>query len=94
MLGAGDRTGSLGRVAIDSGVDKQLVKVALPREEHHQTSDLEQLLAVRRRPSPTDVGPSVLARLPRALRDDPGRRHGHHVRRGASSPSSAATRRR
>src|SRR3989304_571759 len=33
----------LGRVALDSGVAKQLVKVTLPREAHHQTSDLEQL---------------------------------------------------
>jgi uncharacterized 2Fe-2S/4Fe-4S cluster protein (DUF4445 family) len=70
MLGPGDRTGVLGRVAIDSGVDKQLVKVALPREEHHQTSDLEQLLAAVGA-EPADMGPSALAGLPRALRDDP-----------------------
>lgn len=70
MLDASDRTGELGRVAIDSGVDKQLVKVALPREEHHQTSDLEQLLAAVGL-EPAAVGPSVLAGLPRALRDDP-----------------------
>lgn len=70
MLGAADRTGALGRVAIDSGVDKRLVTVALPREEHHQTSDLEQLLAVVGG-EPADVGSSVLARLPQALRDDP-----------------------
>ncbi|OGK91493.1 MAG: hypothetical protein A2W08_03805, partial [Candidatus Rokubacteria bacterium RBG_16_73_20] len=60
----------LGRVALDSGVAKQLVKVTLPREEHHQTSDLEQLcqaLGVR----PEDVGPGVLQGLPQALRDDP-----------------------
>jgi uncharacterized 2Fe-2S/4Fe-4S cluster protein (DUF4445 family) len=70
MLDAGDRMGELGRVAIDSGVDKQLVKVALPREEHHQTSDLEQLLSSVGA-EPDAVGPSVLAGLPRALRDDP-----------------------
>ena len=38
ILGAGP--GLAGGVAIDSGVDKQVVKVALPREEHHQTSDV------------------------------------------------------
>jgi uncharacterized 2Fe-2S/4Fe-4S cluster protein (DUF4445 family) len=70
MLGADDRTGTLGRVAIDSGVDKQLVKVALPREEHHQTSDLEQLVAAVGA-QPGDVGLSALAGLPQALRDDP-----------------------
>ena len=43
ILGAGP--GLAGRVTIDSGVDKQVVKVALPREEHHQTSDVEQLAA-------------------------------------------------
>ena len=70
MLGAADRTGTLGRVAIDSGVDKRLVRVALPAEEHHQTSDLEQLLAVVGG-APADVGSSVVARLPQALREDP-----------------------
>src|SRR5262245_13116661 len=70
LLGAGDPTGALGRVAIDPGVDKRLVSVTLPREEHHQTSDLEQLLAVAGG-DPDDVGPGVLARLPQALREDP-----------------------
>jgi uncharacterized 2Fe-2S/4Fe-4S cluster protein (DUF4445 family) len=70
MLGGADRTGALGRVTIDSGVDKRLVAVALPREEHHQTSDLEQLLAVVGGEA-GDVGPGVLARLPQALREDP-----------------------
>ncbi len=70
MLGPEDRAGALGRVAIDSGVDKRLVTVALPREEHHQTSDLEQLLAAVGG-EPMDVGASVLAGLPRALREDP-----------------------
>src|SRR6266850_332705 len=43
ILGAG--TGVAGRVTVAAGVDKQLVKVALPTEEHHQTSDVEQLAA-------------------------------------------------
>ena len=58
------------RVALDSGIQKQLVKVALPREEHHQTSDLEQLCAAVGL-TPGDVGTSVLQGLPGALRDDP-----------------------
>ena len=57
-------------MAIDSGVDKQLVKVALPREEHHQTSDAEQLAAAIG-VTAADVPAGVLASLPQALRDDP-----------------------
>jgi uncharacterized 2Fe-2S/4Fe-4S cluster protein (DUF4445 family) len=68
ILGAG--SGVAGRVAIAAGVDKQLVKVALPREEHHQTSDVEQLAAAVGM-TPADVAPGVLAGLPAALRDDP-----------------------
>jgi uncharacterized 2Fe-2S/4Fe-4S cluster protein (DUF4445 family) len=68
ILGAG--TGVAARVSIESGVDKQLVKVALPREEHHQTSDVEQLAAAVGM-APADVPPGVLPALPQALRDDP-----------------------
>src|SRR6266849_1514175 len=46
------------------------VKVSLPREEHHQISDLEQLAAALG-VTPTDVGLAVLQGLPAALRDDP-----------------------
>src|SRR5919108_3834677 len=42
ILGSGPGLADLGPVAIASGIDKQVVKVALPRDEHHQTSDLEQ----------------------------------------------------
>ena len=68
ILGAG--RGVAGRVTIASGVDKQLVKVALPREEHHQTSDVEQLAAAVGM-TPADVARGVLAGLPAALREDP-----------------------
>ena len=69
ILGAGPGVGGLG-VRIDAGIGKELVKVSLPREEHHQTSDLEQLAAAVG-VAPDDVGPSVLTGLPQALRDDP-----------------------
>jgi len=69
ILGAGPGVGGLG-LRIDAGIAKDLVKVSLPREEHHQTSDLEQLAAAVG-VAPEDVGPSVLAGLPQALRDDP-----------------------
>jgi len=70
ILGAGAGVKQLGRVAIESGIRKQVVKVSLPREEHHQTSDLEQLAAAVG-VAPADVGVGVLHGLPAALRDDP-----------------------
>ncbi len=70
ILGAGPGVRQLGRVSLDSGIAKQVVKVTLPREEHHQTSDLEQLLAAVAL-STADVAPAVLQGLPSALRDDP-----------------------
>jgi uncharacterized 2Fe-2S/4Fe-4S cluster protein (DUF4445 family) len=69
ILGAGPGVGGLG-VRIDSGIAKELVKVSLPREEHHQTSDLEQLAAAVG-VAPESVSSSVLAALPQALREDP-----------------------
>src|SRR3989475_157512 len=69
ILGAGPGVGGLG-VRIDAGIAKELVKVSLPREEHHQTSDLEQLAAAVG-VAPESVGLSVLVGLPQALRDDP-----------------------
>src|SRR6059036_381154 len=70
MLGAGPGVKQLGRITLDSGIAKQVVKVTLPRQEHHQTSDLEQLLAAVGLTT-ADVGSAVLQGLPQALRDDP-----------------------
>jgi uncharacterized 2Fe-2S/4Fe-4S cluster protein (DUF4445 family) len=70
ILGAGTDARAVGGLAIDAGVTKQLVKVSPPREEHHQTSDVEALCAaVGLRPE--DVPPGILATLPAALREDP-----------------------
>src|SRR6266550_3497024 len=70
ILGPGPGVVGLGRVTLDSGVRKQVVKVSLPREEHHQSSDLGQLAAALG-VTPSDVGLAVLQGLPAALRDDP-----------------------
>src|SRR5881396_1594371 len=70
ILGAGPGVVGMGRVTLDSGIRKQVVKVGLPREEHHQTSDLEQFAAALG-VTPADVGLAVLQGLPGALRDDP-----------------------
>ena len=70
ILGAG-ATPSRPGFKIDAGIAKQLVRVELPREEHHQTSDVEQLLAaVGAREA--DVPASVMQALPQAIRDDAG----------------------
>ncbi|PYO35859.1 MAG: hypothetical protein DMD86_05785 [Candidatus Rokuibacteriota bacterium] len=58
-------------VALDAGIRKEVVHVALPKEEHHQTSDLEELLAVTGR-RPDDVAVGLLAALPATLRDRQG----------------------
>src|SRR5215475_12435006 len=58
-------------VRIDAGVIKTLVHVSLPTEEHHQTSDLEALLAVVGG-TPSDCAPDVLRTLPQALREHGG----------------------
>ena len=71
ILGAGPGVrASAPAVVIDAGVAKELVKVTLPRDEHHQTSDLE-CLAAAVGIAPESIAPSVLATLPQALRDDP-----------------------
>ena len=71
ILGAGPGVrASAPAVVIDAGVTKELVKVTLPRDEHHQTSDLE-CLAAAVGIAPESIAPSVLATLPQALRDDP-----------------------
>ncbi|MBI1737055.1 MAG: DUF4445 domain-containing protein [Candidatus Rokubacteria bacterium] len=70
ILGATPRPSHLGRVAIDAGVTKQVVKVSLPRDEHHQTSDLEALLAAIGA-DVSAIAPTTLQSLPAALREDP-----------------------
>ncbi len=69
ILGGGAPAIPLHRVTIDAGVTKQVVKVSLPREEHHQTSDLEELLAAVGLDE-SAVSPTVLQTLPSALRED------------------------
>ncbi len=71
ILGADRRVQDVARVVIDAGITKQVVKVALPREEHHQTSDLEELLKVVGR-STEDVSPALLRDLPATLRESGG----------------------
>jgi uncharacterized 2Fe-2S/4Fe-4S cluster protein (DUF4445 family) len=71
ILGVEQRPDAPRPVALDAGVDKAVVQVALSKDEHHQTPDLEALLAVTGG-APEDVAPGVLRTLPAALRDRQG----------------------
>ena len=71
ILGADRRVQDVGRIVIDAGIAKQVVKVPLPREEHHQTSDLEELLTVISRTT-EDLSPAILRDLPAVLRESQG----------------------
>ena len=55
-------------MAIDSGVNKQLVRATAPKEEHHQTSDMEEILSVLDGDIDRRVSLAVLRKMPSALR--------------------------
>ncbi|MEO7743108.1 MAG: ASKHA domain-containing protein, partial [Usitatibacter sp.] len=61
------------RLKLDSGVAKRLITAKTPQSEHHQTSDLDEILACL----PVDTGRrlalEVLRKVPMALRKDKGR---------------------
>lgn len=71
LAGTVDR--SDGRLALDSGVRKHLIGASTPTEEHHQTSDLEEILALVPGLSDRGVPLEVLRKVPGALRKDKGR---------------------
>jgi uncharacterized 2Fe-2S/4Fe-4S cluster protein (DUF4445 family) len=71
ILGTERAAGALARVQIDSGIEKAVVTVELPKEEHHQTSDLEALLTATGR-APESVPADLLKSLPGALREYQG----------------------
>jgi uncharacterized 2Fe-2S/4Fe-4S cluster protein (DUF4445 family) len=71
ILGAERLPGAPTPVTLDAGIDKQVVQVTLPKDEHHQTSDLEELLAAAGA-SVDDVSADVLKTLPAALRNRQG----------------------
>jgi uncharacterized 2Fe-2S/4Fe-4S cluster protein (DUF4445 family) len=59
------------RVAMDAGIRKAVVRVELPQEEHHQTSDVEQL-ALAAGLAASDVSLDVARTLPGTLREAKG----------------------
>jgi uncharacterized 2Fe-2S/4Fe-4S cluster protein (DUF4445 family) len=71
ILGTERPPGSPLPLALDGGIDKNVVRVSLPRDEHHQTSDLEALLAATGL-GPDDVPVELLKTLPAVLREREG----------------------
>ena len=71
ILGAGRGLHDVSGTVIDAGVHKRCVAVALPRDEHHQTSDLEELLTAAGQ-SEADVSPALLRDVPATLRERDG----------------------
>ena len=69
--GGGRREGAT--LTVDSGVRKHLVKARAPTEEHHQTSDIDEVLSALGEPVDHRVPLAVLRKLPAALRKESGR---------------------
>ncbi len=71
ILGAERPPGAPAPVDLASGVAKRVVHVSLPKDEHHQTSDLEELLVAAGGASDA-VPPEILKTLPAVLRERQG----------------------
>ena len=63
--GAGDATSA---AAIDSGVEKHVVRASAPVEEHHQSSDIEEILGELGDRVEPEVPLTVIRKVPTALR--------------------------
>lgn len=61
------------RLRLDSGVTKHLVGAKAPQSEHHQTSDLDEILACLPPDTSRHLSLEVLRKVPGALRKDKGR---------------------
>jgi len=71
ILGGERPAGAPAPISIDSGIRKRVVTVALPKDEHLQTSDLEALLAAAGG-TVEGVPTALLKGLPATLRDRDG----------------------
>ncbi|MFQ5994930.1 MAG: ASKHA domain-containing protein [Acidiferrobacterales bacterium] len=59
-------------VGLDSGVEKQVVTAKAPAEEHHQTSDTEEVLSALTREVSRQVPLDVLRKIPKVIRKQKG----------------------
>ncbi len=72
ILGTGAGVAS-DRVSLDSGVKKHVVSAKAPAEEHHQTSDVEEIVSAVGAAVDPVVPLAVLRRVPQVLRARKGR---------------------
>ena len=68
ILDSGESLGT-DRLRLDCGVEKHLVHASPPVEEHHQTSDLEEILRGLGGETSVHVSADVLRKIPAALRE-------------------------
>ena len=71
ILGSGESLGT-GRLRLDCGVEKHRVHANPPVEEHHQTSDFEEILGALGGGTSVRVSADVLRKIPVALRERGG----------------------
>ncbi len=69
---AGQADLSDSRLQLDSGVVKHVIRAQTPQGEHHQTSDLEEVLACLPADTRRHLPLELLRKLPMALRKDKG----------------------
>ncbi|MEK9725810.1 MAG: ASKHA domain-containing protein [Rhodospirillaceae bacterium] len=72
ILSSGKSVADDGRLTLDSGVAKYVVKASTPTEEHHQTSDWEETLSVLPDDVSRDATLEVLRKVPGAIRAQGG----------------------
>ena len=76
LVGSGgprDDQAAADRVGLDSGVEKRLVQAKTPDDEHHQTSDLEEIALALGLEAEAPVPSDILRELPGLLRAESGR---------------------
>ncbi|MFQ5935306.1 MAG: ASKHA domain-containing protein [Acidiferrobacterales bacterium] len=71
ILGVGTDAAS-DRVSLDSGVQKRIIVAKPPMEEHHQTSDVEEIVSVFEENIDPVLPLHVVRKVPRALREKNG----------------------
>ena len=72
ILGAGKAVAEDDRMTLDSGVEKRVVKAKAPVSEHHQSSDVEEVLLAHAKTATSDVPIDVVRKLPAILRKESG----------------------
>jgi uncharacterized 2Fe-2S/4Fe-4S cluster protein (DUF4445 family) len=70
---SGTGTFAPAEMPIESGVEKYAITAKTPQDEHHQTSDIEEILACLPPGISLDVPIAILRKLPAALRADGGK---------------------